>query len=94
MINVSMASWLQDVQGFMSRVIRRNRLMAIAADDRKKMIEDTIFCLLRKIFNLRAGVNTFLSDIISVHSRVLGTCIAPNLELGFYQFACRTLNFI
>lgn len=50
MINVSMASWLHDVHGFMSRVRRRNRLTAIAADDRQKMIMDTIFCLLCKIF--------------------------------------------
>lgn len=63
MINVSMASWLQDVQGFMSRVRRRNRLMAVAADDRQKMIMDTIFRLLLKIFNLRARNNRRLDAL-------------------------------
>jgi hypothetical protein len=57
MINVSIAIWLQDVQGFMSRVRRMYRLTAIAADDREKMIMDTIFCLLRKIFDfIHSGV--------------------------------------
>ena len=49
MINVSMTSWLQDVHGFMSRVRRRNRLTAIAADDRQKMMEGRTIITIRQV---------------------------------------------
>ena len=63
MINVSMASWLQDVHGFISRVRRRNRLVAIATDDRQNIILDTVLFLLRIILNLIYSGEVIEEDI-------------------------------